>query len=83
VRLGPIVANHFKSGLLDNFPYCSTSTMNRELTCEDVAGKMTKMVPTYDRGHIPAIYGEFVEVFSKDQTETLPPHRSTGHAIDF
>jgi len=40
------------------------------------------MVPTDDGGHIPAIYGEFVEVFSKDKAETLPPHRSTDHAID-
>jgi hypothetical protein len=40
------------------------------------------MVPTDDGGHIPATYGEFVEVFSKEQAETLPPHRSTDHAID-
>jgi len=40
------------------------------------------MVPTDDGGHIPAIYGEFVEVFSKTKAETLPPHRSTDHAID-
>jgi hypothetical protein len=40
------------------------------------------MVPTDDGGHIPATYGEFVDVFSKDMAETLPPHRSTGHAID-
>jgi hypothetical protein len=43
---------------------------------------MTKMVPTDDGGHIPATYGEFVEIGSKDKTETLPPHRSTDHAID-
>jgi hypothetical protein len=41
------------------------------------------MVPTDYGGHIPAIYGEFVEVFSKDKAETLPPHGSTDHAIDF
>jgi len=56
--------------------------MNWELACADGAGTTTKMVPTDDRGHIPAIYGEFVEVFSKDNVETLPPHRSTDHAID-
>jgi hypothetical protein len=43
---------------------------------------MTKTVPTDDGGHIPAIYGDFVEVFSKSKAETLPPHRSTDHAID-
>jgi len=43
---------------------------------------MTKMVPTDDGGHIPATYGEFVEVFSKEKAETLPPHWSTDHAID-
>jgi len=40
------------------------------------------MVPTDDGGHIPAIYGDFVEVFSETKAETLPPHRSTDHAID-
>jgi len=40
------------------------------------------MVPTDDGGHILATYGEFVEVFSKDKVETLPPHWSTDHAID-
>jgi hypothetical protein len=40
------------------------------------------MVPTDDAGHIPATYREFVEVFSTDKAETLPPHRSTDHAID-
>jgi hypothetical protein len=33
------------------------------------------MVPTDDGGHIPAIYGEFVEVISKE-AEALAPHRS-------
>jgi len=50
--------------------------------CADGGGTTTLMVPTDDGGHIPAIYGEFVEVFSQDQVETLPPHRSTDHAID-
>ena len=39
------------------------------------------MVPTQDGGHIPAIYGEFVEVLGKE-AETLVPHRSIDHAID-
>jgi len=40
------------------------------------------MVPIDDGGHIPAIYGDFVEVFSKAKAETLPPHWSIDHAID-
>jgi hypothetical protein len=40
------------------------------------------MVPTDDGGHIPAIYRDFLDVFSKTKAETLPPHRSTDHAID-
>jgi hypothetical protein len=43
---------------------------------------MTKMVPTDDGGHIPATYGAFVEICSKDLVQTLPPYRSTAHAID-
>jgi len=39
------------------------------------------MLPTDDGGHIPAIYGEFVEVFGKE-AETLVPHPSIDHAID-
>jgi len=50
--------------------------------CGDGASTTTKMVPTDDGGHIPATYREFVEVFSKDKAETLPPHWSTDHAID-
>jgi len=41
------------------------------------------MVPTEDGEYIPAIYGDFVEVHSETQVETLPQHRSTDHAIDF
>ena len=48
----------------------------------DGAGTTTKMVPTDDGGHIPAIYGDFVDVFRKTKAETLPPHRSTDDAID-
>jgi len=40
------------------------------------------MGPTDDGRHIPAIYGEFVEVFTNGMVETLPPLRSTDHAID-
>jgi hypothetical protein len=46
----------------------------------DGAGTTTKMVPTDNGGLIPAIYGDFVEAFSKAKAETLPPHRSI--AID-
>jgi hypothetical protein len=80
--LGPIVANRFKSGLLDIPPYRSIPLMNQEVTCADGVGTTTKMMPSDDGGHILATYGEFVEVFSKDNPETPPPHLSTGHAID-
>ena len=43
---------------------------------------MTEMVPEDDGGHIPAIYRDFVEVFSRALVETLPPHQSTDHAVD-
>jgi hypothetical protein len=39
-------------------------------------------VPTDDAGYIPAIYGDFLQVFSKTKAEILPPHRSTDHAMD-
>jgi len=39
------------------------------------------MVSTDDARHIPATYGEFLEVFSKEKAETLKPYRSTDHAI--
>ena len=41
------------------------------------------MVPTDDGEHIPAIYGDFMEVFNKAKAKTLLPHRSIDHAIDF
>jgi len=72
--LGPIVTYCFKSGLLDIPPYHSISIMNCELMCPDAAGTTTKMLPTDDGGHIPATYGEFVEGFSKDMAQTLPPY---------
>jgi len=52
VGLGPIVANRFKSALLD-IPSCrSVSSTNWELTFADGAGTTTKMVPTDNGGHI-------------------------------
>jgi len=81
VGLGPIVANRSKSGLLDIPSYRSISRTNWQLTFADGAGTTTKMVPTDDGGHIVAIYGDFVEVFSKTKAETLPPHRWIDHAI--
>jgi hypothetical protein len=41
------------------------------------------MVPTDNGGQIPAIYGDFMEVFSKAKAEILPPHWSIDHAINF
>jgi len=43
---------------------------------------MTKMGPTDNREHIPAVYGEFPEGFGKAMVGTLPRHPSTNHAID-
>jgi hypothetical protein len=40
------------------------------------------MMPTDDGEHIPAIYGEFVEDFSKE-ADTLTPHWAIDHAIYF
>jgi hypothetical protein len=40
------------------------------------------METTDDEAHIPATDGEFVEVFSRNKVETLPPHRSTDNSID-
>jgi hypothetical protein len=40
------------------------------------------MLPTDDGGHIPAIYGDLMQVFSNAKAETLPPHRLIDHAID-
>jgi hypothetical protein len=79
--LGPIVVNRFKSGLLDIPSYRSIYIMNWELMFADGAGTTTKMVPTDDGGHIPAIHGDFVEVFS-NEAKTLPQDRSIVHAID-
>jgi hypothetical protein len=35
-----------------------------------------------DGSWIPSTYREFLDIFSKKKAETLPPHRSTDHAID-
>ena len=43
---------------------------------------MTKMVNTDHGGHIPAIYGDLMDVISKPKAEALPPRRSVDHAID-
>jgi hypothetical protein len=50
----------------------------------DGAGTTTKAVPTDDGEHIliPAIYRDFVEVFSKAKAETHSQHRPIDHAID-
>jgi len=34
------------------------------------------MVPTNDGGHIPAMYGNFVEILRKAEGQTLPPDQS-------
>jgi len=48
----------------------------------DRVGTMPKMVPTQNRGHILAIYGEFSEGVG-NEAEKLLPHRVFEHAIDF
>jgi hypothetical protein len=35
-----------------------------------------------DGSWIPSTYREFLDIFSKKEAETLPPHRLTDHAID-
>jgi len=39
-------------------------------------------ISTDDGGFIPAVYSEFVDIFSKAKAETLAPHLSIDHAID-
>jgi hypothetical protein len=41
-----------------------------------------EMVTTVDRGRIPGQYQQFIEDFSKEKSETLPPHRPTDQAIE-
>jgi len=38
-------------------------------------------ITTEDGGFIPALYLEFVDVFSKPKAEILAPHCSIDHAI--
>jgi len=73
--LGHIVANCFKSGLLDIPSYHSISIMNRESTFADGAGTTGDDVYRRWRNY-PAIYGDFVVVLRNAQAETLRPHRS-------
>lgn len=47
----------------------------------DGVSATTKMVTIVDGRHILAISGEFGEVFRNAMVETVPPHRSTEHAI--
>jgi hypothetical protein len=44
--------------------------------------KAAETVDTDDGSRIPAIYKEFLEVFSEKKAMTLPPHRDTDHAIE-
>jgi len=81
VGLDRIVVNCFKSWLLDIPSYRSIYIINYELPFADGAGTITQMVPTDDGGHIPAIYGDLLESFSKD-AKTLQLHWSIEHAID-
>ena len=74
--------NHWKSRILDIPPYHSISSKKWELTFEDAAGPITKMLLTDNGEYIPAIYGEFLDIFCKPKAETLPLHQSTDHAID-
>jgi len=39
-------------------------------------------ISTDDGGSIPAVYSEFVHVFSNAKAETLATHGSIDHAID-
>jgi hypothetical protein len=72
-------ANRFKSGLLDiplplHIYYELRTNVCRWSRYHDKDGAYRQW-RTY-----PAIYGDFMDVFSKAKEETLPPHRST--AID-
>jgi len=82
--LGLPLVNCFKYRLLDIPPYCCLYIYitNSELMFADGASITTMMVSTDDGGHNLAIYEDFLEVFSNGNAETLPPHRSTDHAID-
>jgi hypothetical protein len=68
--LGPIVAKRFKCRLRDIPSYLSISRADCQRTFADEAGTTTKMVPTDNGGHIPVIYGEFVEGFQHSGRDT-------------
>jgi hypothetical protein len=61
--IGPIVANCFKSGLLDIHSYRAISSTTRDIMFPNGAGTTVKMVPTDYGGQILAINGEFMEGF--------------------
>jgi hypothetical protein len=48
----------------------------------DTEGAEKPTVETDDGHRIPAVYAEYLGVFSKAKAETLPPHRAVDHAID-
>jgi len=80
--LGPIVAKRFKSGLLDiplplHLYYELRTNVCRWSRYHDKDGAYRRS-RTY-----PAIYRDFMEVFSKAKAETLPPHRSIDYEIDW
>jgi hypothetical protein len=39
-------------------------------------------ISTDDGGFIPAVYSQFVDMFSKAKADSLSLHRSIDHAID-
>src|SRR5947209_17057938 len=43
---------------------------------------MASIVQADDGSEIPAIYADYVDVFSEEKGLTLPPHRETDHAIE-
>jgi len=74
--LGPIVANRFKSGLLDIPPYGSIYIYYELRTNVCRWSRYHDKDGAYRRWRTyPAIYGDSWR-FSKAKAETLPPHRS-------
>jgi hypothetical protein len=69
-------------GLLPISTLPKHTTMNTRLMRIGTDIDHVEMVMTSDEGRIPAQYQEFVEVFCKENAETLPPHRQIDHAID-
>jgi len=58
------------------------ATMQTRLVRIRIDTDNVEMVTTDDGGHMSPQYQEFVEVFSKEKDEQLPPHRSIDHAMD-